>query len=76
MESECSAYFTSKRSVPSASEKAWILSSPSADFGKNTRQSSVWSLDEALQMGSLQFIQFVYRVLEANHDWGYRSVIG
>jgi hypothetical protein len=32
---------------------------PSADFGKNTRQSSVWSLDEALQMGSLQFIQFV-----------------
>jgi hypothetical protein len=28
MESECSAYFTSKRGVPSASEKAWILSSP------------------------------------------------
>jgi hypothetical protein len=49
---------------------------PSADFGKNTRQSSVWSLDEALQMGSLQFIQFIYRVLEANHDLGYRSVVG
>jgi hypothetical protein len=76
MESECSAYFTSKRGVPSASEKAWILSSPLRILEKNTRQSSVWSLDEALQMGSLQFIQFVYRVLEANHDWGYRSVIG